>query len=99
MNTAIDLVIQLMRVEPLSFTVNFVIKMGHTEDRCRMINNSRKAVQVNQCSDRGYRSSANKADASQLNIEEQSPNFIPNFSFEPLQQIASLICTQLLFFW
>ena len=30
---------------------------------------------------------------SQLNIEQQSPNFIPNFFYEQLQQIAQALST------
>ena len=57
-------------------------RRGHTEDRCRQKNNYGRTTQVNQCNNLEYRSSANTIDVSQLNIEEQSPNFIPNFSSE-----------------
>ena len=75
----------------LKFHCKFCDKRGHTEDRCRQKNNSERAVQVNQRNNRGYRSSANMADVSQLNIEEESPNSIPNFSSKQLQQIAQVL--------
>ena len=54
----------------LKFHRKFCDRRGHTEDRCRQKNNSRRAVQVNQRNNRGYRSSANMTNVSQLNTEE-----------------------------
>ena len=68
----------------LKFHGKFCDRRGHTEDRCLQKNNSRRAVQVNQRNNRGYRSFANMTDVSQLNIEEQSSNSIPIFSSEQL---------------
>ncbi|XP_023524327.1 uncharacterized protein LOC111788256 [Cucurbita pepo subsp. pepo] len=75
----------------LKFHCNFCDRRGHTEDRCRQKNNSGRTRQDNQHNNRGYRSSANMADVSQLNTEEQSPNSIPNFSSEQLRQIAQAL--------
>ena len=75
----------------LKFYCKFCDKRGHTEDRCRQKNNFGKTVQVNQYNNRGYRLSANMANASLLNTEERSPNSIPIFSAEQLQQIAQAL--------
>ena len=75
----------------LKFHCKFCDRRRHTEDRCRQKNNSGRAVQVNQRNNRGYRLSANMTNVSQLNTKEQSPNSIPNFSSEQLQEIAQAL--------
>ena len=75
----------------LKFHCKFCDRRGHTEDQCQQKNNSRRAVQINQCNNRGYRSFANMANVPQLNTEEQSHNSIPNFSSKQLQHIVQAL--------
>jgi len=75
----------------VTFYYKFCDRRGHKEDRCRQKNNYGRAIQVNQRNNHGCRSFANMADVSQLNTKEQSPNSIPNFSSEQLQQLAQAL--------
>ena len=64
MNIAIKVIIQLMSVDFFKFHCKFSDRRGHTEDRCQQENNSRRAGQINQRNNQGYRSSANMVDVS-----------------------------------